>query len=77
MPKALSLIGLIGKVEEVILSGSKHVEEMRRRYAYRRLVLEGKVSLPAAAAARLIGPDCAYHLYRRLDGEDRGEGDRQ
>ena len=46
---------------------------MRRRYAYRRLVLEGKVSLPPAGAARLIGPDCAYHLYRRLDGESGGK----
>ena len=46
---------------------------MQRRYAYRRLVLEGKVSLPPADAARLIGPDCAYHLYRRLDGKNDGK----
>lgn len=38
---------------------------IRRRYAYRRLVLEGKVKLPRQAAVRLVGPDCAYHLYRQ------------
>jgi hypothetical protein len=32
---------------------------------YKRLVLLGKVRLPLAAARRLVGPDCAYHLYFR------------
>ena len=58
------------------MADAKQAEEMRRRYAYRRLVLEGKVSLPPAGAARLIGPDCAYHLYRRLDGNGGGKGGR-
>jgi hypothetical protein len=40
-------------------------EAIRRRFAYRRLILTGKVRLPHAVAARLIGPDCAYHLYRQ------------
>jgi hypothetical protein len=33
--------------------------------AYKRLVLLGKVDLPLAVARRLVGPDCAYHLYSR------------
>jgi hypothetical protein len=32
---------------------------------YRRLVLLGKARLPLDAARRLVGPDCAYHLYFR------------
>lgn len=39
-------------------------EMLRKRYQYRRLILEKKVALPRQAAAGLIGPDCAYHLYR-------------
>jgi hypothetical protein len=33
--------------------------------AYRRLVLLGKVRIPLAEARKLLGPDCAYHLYFR------------
>lgn len=40
-------------------------EEIRRRYHYRRLILTGKAELPIKTAAKLIGPDCAYHLYSR------------
>jgi hypothetical protein len=32
---------------------------------YKRLVLLGKVALPLEGARRLVGPDCAYHLYFR------------
>jgi hypothetical protein len=38
-------------------------EEIGKRYTYRRLIMQGKLRLSARAAARLIGPDCAYHLY--------------
>ncbi len=41
-------------------------EEVRLRYLYRRLVLRGRLHLPREAAAALVGPDCAYHLYRSL-----------
>jgi hypothetical protein len=33
--------------------------------AYRHSVLLGKLRLPFAEARRLVGPDCAYHLYFR------------
>jgi hypothetical protein len=36
---------------------------------YKRLILMGKVSLPLEEARRIVGPDCAYHLYfRHADG---------
>jgi hypothetical protein len=39
---------------------------------YKRLVLLGKVSLPLEEARRIVGPDCAYHLYFRHAGEESG-----
>ncbi|MBN1897826.1 MAG: hypothetical protein JW827_03530 [Spirochaetes bacterium] len=38
-------------------------EVIKRRYKYRKLIMAGKIKLPIKNAARLIGPDCAYHLY--------------
>ena len=38
-------------------------EILRKKYKYRRLILEGKLVLPHEEAAKLLGPDCAYHLY--------------
>ena len=47
---------------------------------YKRLILLGKVSLPLEEARRIVGPDCAYHLYFRHAGEgppaDGDEGTR-
>jgi len=38
-------------------------EEIRLRYLYRRLILRGQAVVPLEAAKRLVGPDCAFHLY--------------
>ena len=38
-------------------------EELRLRYLYRKLILEGKIALSYESAKRMIGPDCAYRLY--------------
>jgi hypothetical protein len=38
-------------------------EIMRIKYRYRQLLLAGKISLPHQSAAKLVGPDCLYHLY--------------
>jgi hypothetical protein len=47
---------------------SNEAEIARLLYKYRRLILEGKISLPSAEAAKLIGPDRAYHLYFSMTG---------
>ncbi len=48
------------------MTGSRtRAEEVRLRYLYRRLVVTGALQLPPDAAAALVGPDCAYQLYRR------------
>jgi hypothetical protein len=38
-------------------------EEIRLRYLYRNLVLQGKTRISLEAARRLVGPDCVFHLY--------------
>ena len=43
-------------------------EEIRVRQKYRALVMRGRLNLPLTAVVRLVGPDCAYHAYRRLAG---------
>lgn len=53
---------------------NRTAEEIRIKYLYRDLILKKKITLPLDAAKKLIGPDCAYHLYavmRRKDGRDR------
>ena len=41
---------------------------------YRRLILLGRVTVPLEQARRLVGPDCAYHLYfRHADRPDSPE----
>ena len=66
-----------------ILLIEDEAEELRIRYKYRRLIVEGKISIPYADAARLIGPDSAYRLYgtqkssirkkRRVPKNDNGK----
>ena len=38
-------------------------ELIRKRYLYRRLVIRGDARVSRETAKRLVGPDCAYHLY--------------
>jgi hypothetical protein len=42
-------------------------EEIRLRYLYRSVILRGKVRLPLEAAKKLVGPDCAFHLYATVE----------
>ena len=46
-------------------------EEIRLRYLYRSLILRGKVRLTLESAKKLVGPDCAFHLYSTV--KDQGE----
>jgi hypothetical protein len=47
------------------MSRSEDADVLRILSRYKRLVLLGKAKLPLAEARRLVGPDCAYHLYFR------------
>jgi len=46
------------------------VEAARVLARYKRLILLGTARLPLEQARRIVGPDCAYHLYGR-GGEPR------
>jgi hypothetical protein len=41
-------------------------ESLRILYQYKRLVLLGKLHPSMEEARRIVGPDCAFHLYFRL-----------
>ena len=49
----------------MIAAMSVRLEALRILSRYRRMVLLGQAKLPLDAARRLVGPDCAYHLYFR------------
>ena len=40
-------------------------DRVRRKYLYRRLAMSPKTKIPARLAMKLVGPDCAYHLYSK------------
>ena len=51
------------------MSRGSERDSRRTLERYKRLILLGKVSLPLEEARRIVGPDCAYHLYFRHAGE--------
>lgn len=48
-------------------------EVIRKQYLYRRLILSRRLCVSPKSAARLIGPDCAYHLYRSHTASSRSK----
>ncbi|HEY6546712.1 MAG TPA: hypothetical protein VI589_02365 [Vicinamibacteria bacterium] len=53
------------------------LEAARLLGRYRKLILLGRIRLPLEAARKLVGPDCAYHLYGRTLPAPRGRGRRR
>ena len=49
----------------------KMAEEIRIHYLYRQLILRGEAKVSFESARRLVGPDCAYHLYSVTDLKKR------
>jgi hypothetical protein len=45
------------------LSCEEKAEILRKKNRYRELILSGRLALSHESAARLLGPDCLYHLY--------------
>ena len=52
---------------------SEQADLIRKRYRYRDLILSGRLKLPHPDAAKLLGPDCAYHLYAFEDAMRKGK----
>ncbi len=45
-------------------------DEVRRKYLYRSLIVKGQIRVrEKGSTRRLIGPDCAYHLYSVMKKE--------
>jgi hypothetical protein len=54
-----------GEPENYPRRATQAAETARIRYKYRKLVVMAKSApIPIPEAIRLVGPDCAYHLYR-------------
>ena len=54
----------ISPLNKGTISRTAQAQILRKKYQYRQLVLTGRTHLPRESAVRLVGPDCAYHLYR-------------
>jgi len=48
-------------------------ELIRLKFKYREMILKKKIKLPYKKAAKLIGPDCAYHLYSGFNGNQENK----
>lgn len=44
---------------------SEKAKIMAKKYQYKKLILQGKINTDLETAKKLIGPDCAYHLYQQ------------
>jgi hypothetical protein len=49
-------------------------KELRLRYRYQKLILDGKIALSFESAQKIIGPDRAYHLYSVQAVRERKKG---
>jgi len=50
---------------------SEKSELLRKKHLYRKMIMTGKIVLPWKTASRIIGPDCAYHLYSTIGKRKR------
>jgi hypothetical protein len=42
---------------------NEEAEIIKKKYQYRKLILNGKLKLNIDIAKKLVGPDSAFHLY--------------
>ncbi|MBZ4642504.1 MAG: hypothetical protein JG767_113 [Deferribacteraceae bacterium] len=50
---------------------SDKAQLIAKKYKYKELILKKKVKLKTSMVKKLVGPDCAYHLYSFLkNGEN-------
>lgn len=45
-------------------------EILAKIYKYRKMILTGKIKLDINGAKKIIGPDVAYHLYKKISSKD-------
>ena len=52
-----------GDMKKPVVLMTSTSEEIRLRYLYRHLIIQGKIKISLQSALGLVGPDCAFHLY--------------
>ncbi|UOD34203.1 hypothetical protein DSN97_08555 [Deferribacteraceae bacterium V6Fe1] len=45
---------------------SENASFIAKKYKYKEMILKRKLKVNVSVAKKLIGPDCAYHLYSDL-----------
>lgn len=50
---------------------NEKADNIKKKYAYRQMILKGKVKVARNTAVKLIGPDTAYHLYSQEDSDKK------
>jgi ABC-type lipopolysaccharide export system ATPase subunit len=50
---------------------NEKAEEIKKKYAYRQMILKGQIKLTRKTAVKLIGPDTAYHLYSQKESKNK------
>ncbi len=50
---------------------NSRAEEIRLRHLYRKMIVMGKVKVSFESARRLVGPDCAFHLYGTVTKKEK------
>lgn len=56
--------------------GDSDSEYIKKKYFYRTLIVKGKARVKnRSTTRRLVGPDCAYHLYSYMEKEDDNSAD--
>ncbi len=52
------------------IENGRDPEMIRKKYLYRSMIVKGQVRVrEKKSTRRLIGPDCAYHLYSVMKKE--------
>ena len=54
---------------------TEKAEQIRLKYLYRSLAIRDKLNISYQVAVKLVGPDCAYHLYPTI--KIRKEGNKE
>jgi len=42
-----------------------------KKYKYKEMILKRKLKVNISVAKKLVGPDCAYHLYRDFQDDQK------
>jgi len=50
---------------------SENASIIAKKYKYKEMILKGRLKVNTSVAKKLVGPDCAYHLYRNFHDDSK------